>query len=89
MASDSTRMLTVKLRSASKPADHAAVIEAARQAGAREVRRLAPESRDADLACLYVVELPATRASVKRVERALEALACVEFVEPAVSRHLL
>jgi hypothetical protein len=63
------------------------VIEKARSAGAREVRRLFPDSNDPELASLYTVDA-ANGDDARTLLRRLGELDAVEFVEPEVERKL-
>jgi hypothetical protein len=81
--------LELKLRENLPESERKVVFDAAREAGAKDVRALFPESPDATLASLHIVET-ANQAATVRVKRALEKHkpALVEYVDPETKRSL-
>lgn len=62
------------------------VIQAAQRAGASSVRPLIPETKDAELASLFVIDAKNERAVAQLLKLANHK--AVEFVEPEVKRQL-
>jgi hypothetical protein len=78
--------LQLKIKTGAAQAVVDEIIQAAHRAGASSVRPLLPETNDAELASLFVIDAKDARAVTKLLKLAEHK--SVEFVEPEVVRKL-
>ncbi len=78
--------LQLKIRTGAAQTVVDEIIEAAHRAGATSVRPLLPETKDAELASLFVIDAKNDRAVSQLLKLAEHN--SVEFVEPEVVRSL-